>query len=241
MKTREKYLNFGNRLGDHGSPEDTVLVVDVSYSMDETDLRPNRLKAAVTAANALLDVKAERYPRDCVGLVAFAEDAQVASRLVAPDGFSALRGALDRLSTGASTNITAGLWSAGDVLFGCRVPRTGSWSDRLGRALKNLLTDQSDWPGIGRTYHPGRIILLTDGKHNTGPKPEPVAEKIRQRGIVIDVIGVGGSPSAREFSEAQCKRIASRNPDRSVRYAFIKDAVELSKHFKTLAGHIRRI
>ena len=57
-----------------------VLVMDVSNSMDATDVAPNRLAAAEVAANAFLD----ELPADFrVGLATFAGDARLA---VAPTG-----------------------------------------------------------------------------------------------------------------------------------------------------------
>ena len=253
MSERAKYLEFGSHVGDQGGPEDTVLVLDVSPSMNDKDLKPSRLQAAINAGNALIEIKLEQYPDDRVGLVTFASDATILQGLVGRAGFAALQQKLAKLRSNYSTNITAGLRKAGDLLFDtCRKPEE-SWSGGLSRMFKNLFFNKLEFavwdcreetpnlPAGRRTQRSGRVILLTDGKHNTGPEPEPVAAELNQRGVVIDVIGVGGSPQAREFSEAQCKRIASRNPDGSARYAFIKDAIELAEHFRKLGGHLKAL
>ena len=38
-----------------------------------------------------------------------------------------------------------------------------------------------------------RILFLTDGHVNKGGNPEPLAERLKNYGIQLDIIGIGGS------------------------------------------------
>ena len=82
-----------------------------------------------------------------------------------------------------------------------------------------------------------RIIMLTDGEHNQGGSPVEIASRLKNAGVVIDCIGIGGSPE--DVDEELLKQIASRNPDGSVRYCFIGDQSQLLRKYQTLAHHIR--
>ena len=82
-----------------------------------------------------------------------------------------------------------------------------------------------------------RIILLTDGGHNTGRPPFSLAEQLKAKGVVIECIGIGGNPG--RVDEKGLKRIASTKPDGSPRYCFIGDSATLIRKFEELANPIR--
>ncbi|MFC1780792.1 VWA domain-containing protein [Planctomycetota bacterium] len=82
-----------------------------------------------------------------------------------------------------------------------------------------------------------RIILLTDGEHNAISNPETVADRLKKAGVIIDCIGIGGTPA--DIDEKLLKKIASRNPDGTIRYCFIGDQQALLRKYETLARHIR--
>jgi hypothetical protein len=84
-----------------------------------------------------------------------------------------------------------------------------------------------------------RIIMLSDGEHNCGGSPKSVASRLKNAGVIIDCIGIGGSPE--DVDEELLKEIASNNPDGSVRYCFIGDQTQLLRKYKTLASHIRPV
>jgi Ca-activated chloride channel family protein len=88
-----------------------VLVMDVSDSMEASDVAPNRLAAAEAAANAFLD----QLPPDFrVGLATFAAEARLA---VAPtEDRSEVVNALDALTTSRGTVIGDGLSVALDTI-----------------------------------------------------------------------------------------------------------------------------
>lgn len=77
-----------------------------------------------------------------------------------------------------------------------------------------------------------RIILLTDGH---GGDPSTLANSLKKRGVVIDTIGIGGSPE--DVNEHILKKIASI-VDGDTRYRFIADAEALFRHFRRIAGGI---
>ena len=79
-----------------------------------------------------------------------------------------------------------------------------------------------------------RTILLTDGFGNA---PENVARQMKRDGIVIDVIGIGGSPDA--VNEASLREVASVI-DGVCRYRFIGDRNSLVEHFRTIATDLVR-
>jgi len=77
-----------------------------------------------------------------------------------------------------------------------------------------------------------RILLLTDGH---GGDPREVAAELKRSGVVIDVVGIGGSPD--DVAEDVLRGVASVI-DGDVRYRFIKDAASLFAHFRSLATGI---
>jgi Mg-chelatase subunit ChlD len=71
-----------------------------------------------------------------------------------------------------------------------------------------------------------RIVLLTDGH---GGSPEQTAASLRQRGVVLDVIGFGHDPS--DVNEELLRSIATPS-----HYRFIKDHRTLVQHYTQLAN-----
>jgi Ca-activated chloride channel homolog len=93
-----------------------MLVMDASDSMEATDVEPNRLAAAESAANALLD---ELPPEFRVGLATFAGGAQL---VVPPTQVREdVVDALDAITTSRGTVIGDGLTEALDVIEEIRV------------------------------------------------------------------------------------------------------------------------
>lgn len=80
----------------------------------------------------------------------------------------------------------------------------------------------------------GRIVLLTDGH---GGEPIPVAAGLKTRGIVIDVVGVGGDPRA--VNEGGLRQVASTVRGDN-RYRFISGCEDLFAHFRSLGDRLAR-
>ena len=80
--------------------------------------------------------------------------------------------------------------------------------------------------------HRRHIILLSDGH---GGKPLRIARKLKDEyDVVIDVVGIGGSPDA--VNESLLRRVATTDPDGFCHYRFIKDSAALSQYYRQLAA-----
>ena len=166
------------------------------------DYHPTRLEGAKRAVRRTWTPR-RHEPPTLVGVVDFHGEAEPVSHpLPVGEQRRALCQSLNRLHTGCGTNIGAGLQLAGQELALVPTPANPT------------------------------VILLTDGDSNQGPDPVQVAQKLKARGIQIDVIGIGGSPA--EVNEQDLKRIASVT-NRQLRYWFIESANGLVERFEALA------
>ncbi|HWL90706.1 MAG TPA: VWA domain-containing protein [Actinomycetota bacterium] len=110
-----------------------MLVMDVSNSMEATDVAPNRLAAAEAAANAFLD----ELPADFrVGLATFAGDARLA--VTPTQEREGVVDALAALTTSRGTRIGDGLSAALDAIEAVRQDASGTPAAAL------LLSDGND-------------------------------------------------------------------------------------------------
>lgn len=216
--TRDREAAAGERL---------VVAVDESPSMLEPDWLPSRLIGAQQASCALVERKRQIAPDDEVGIVAYAGYAQVIQQLVVVGEYHAqLTAAIWGIQTGSGTSISRGLTAAGELLL----PETRK------SFVQWLLGSTEAKPTRRRTL---RIILLTDGFHNTGKDPVPVAQRLKDAGVCIDCIGIGGDPAA--VNAKELRAIASLHADGvTPRYAFIGDKDSLIQKFEELAGRITR-
>jgi Mg-chelatase subunit ChlD len=87
--------------------------------------------------------------------------------------------------------------------------------------------DLFDWTQAGIVR---RIVLLTDGH---GGYPLTTANELKEKNVVIDVIGVGDTPS--NVDEKLLKKVASTIQG-ELRYRFIKDQHSLVTHYTMLAN-----
>lgn len=81
-----------------------------------------------------------------------------------------------------------------------------------------------------------RILLLTDG--GDGRSSLSSATQLKEDGIIIDVIGIGGSP--KDVDEPYLRQIASVI-NGTCRYRFIADRDRLLSHFATIARDLVHI
>ncbi len=144
----------------------TVLVaIDVSNSMQATDVEPNRLAAAEQAAAAFIDQLPDQFN---VGLVTFSGQANV---VVAPTtDHPTVRAAAQDLGLGPSTAI-------GEAVFA---------SLQSIRALDASLggTPDSEPP-------PARIVLMSDGSNTAGRSPVAAAEAAAAAQVPVSTIAYG--------------------------------------------------
>jgi Ca-activated chloride channel family protein len=138
-----------------------ILAVDVSLSMEATDVRPSRLAVAQEAARAFV----EDLPDDLdVGLVTFHDVAGVAA---APSrDRDALLDAIDRLRLGEGTAIGEAVVTSLDAVAGAP-------------------------PGEDGEPAPARIVVMSDGETTSGISNEEAAERAARAGVPVDTIAFG--------------------------------------------------
>ncbi|MCZ4079761.1 VWA domain-containing protein [Rhodococcus sp. H36-A4] len=148
-----------------------ILVIDVSLSMEATDVEPSRLAAAQEAGKSFAD---GLTPGINLGLVAFAGTASV---LVSPTANrEATKAAIDKLQLSERT-------ATGEAIF------TSLQSiDTLGAVL-----------GGGDAAPPARIVLLSDGKQTVPESPDDprggytAARAAKDKNVPISTISFGTS------------------------------------------------
>jgi Ca-activated chloride channel family protein len=141
---------------------DVVLVMDVSGSMQATDVAPTRLDAAKRAATTLID---QLPGSDRIALVSF--DSQAAVRQGLTTDRNAVKAALDTLKPGSGTAMGDGLLVAFNLLNpGARA-------------------------ASGSRERPAMIVVLTDGVSNQGRDPLTVAQQIAGSNVKVQTIGIG--------------------------------------------------
>jgi len=158
-----------------------ILAIDVSGSMRATDMQPNRLEAAKSAARAFVE---RQPPTVRIGVVAFSA---YAALIQAPTtDREAVVAAINRLSYGGSTAIGRGILislEAIDEAFNGDVPATASAPPSVPTLPEG-------------EYAPAIVILLSDGANRDGPEPLEIAPQAARRGIRIYTVGVGRSEGA---------------------------------------------
>lgn len=161
-----------------------MLAIDVSSSMNQTDISPSRLEAAKKAAIAFID---HQKDSNQIGIVAFASFAQ----LVQPPSIDPqkLEKAISRLTTGRGTAIGSGILTALDTIAEFNQNGADNLSD------PNSATRTPTPKG---EYEPDIIVLLTDGVSNAGPDPLESAQFAVDSGIRVYTIGYGTSAGAAE-------------------------------------------
>ncbi|MCK5795247.1 MAG: VWA domain-containing protein [Anaerolineales bacterium] len=231
-----KYTGFANRINSNQTAETLLTLIDLSPSMEINDWLPSRLAGAIIANKELINNKLKSFPQDRMGIIGFSGNAKVLHSPVCLGSDSeSLKRSLENPVGSGGTNFTAALNLAEE----CFANKT---SQSKGNFVSNMLAElffetKAKNPG----YSAGdnslkRIILLTDGEHNYGGSPESVASRLKKTGVIIDCIGIGGTPE--DVDEALLKKIASRNPDGSIRYCFIGDQDQLIRKYESLATHI---
>lgn len=236
-----KYLNFANPVSGNGKPEFLMTLIDLSPSMDDDDWKPTRKAGAIAANTELIKAKAKCHPQDKLGIIGFSRHAWLLHDPVClRNGTESLLRVLENPSGGYSTNFTDALELAESCLFDVKRKPTNKFFSKM---LTGLIYEADQDPvvptnpfgnGAGELK---RIILLTDGEHNGSESPQPMADRLKNAGVVIDCIGIGGTPT--DVDEQLLNTIASRNSDGTIRYCFIGDQQALIRKYETLARHIR--
>jgi Ca-activated chloride channel family protein len=141
-----------------------VMAVDVSLSMQATDVAPTRFQAMQTAAKEFVDVLPERIN---LGLVSFAG---TATTLVPPTtDRPQVRSAIDNLDLAESTAI-------GEAIF---------------TSLTAIENFQSTVETGGEELPPARIVLLSDGYNTVGRDDTQAIDAALNAGIPVSTIAFG--------------------------------------------------
>jgi Ca-activated chloride channel homolog len=141
-----------------------VMAVDVSLSMQATDIQPDRFRAMQTAAKEFVDVLPERIN---LGLVSFAGTATT----VVPPTTDRLQvsNAIDNLDLAESTAI-------GEAIF---------------TSLTAVENFQSTVETRGEEPPPARIVLLSDGTNTVGRENTQAIDAARAAGVPVSTIAFG--------------------------------------------------
>lgn len=150
-----------------------VLAIDVSRSMNATDVQPNRLAAAKVAAGGFL----ERLPAGFrVGVVTFSAESAVP---IAPTA--------DRGQVQVELTSLAIATSYGTVI-----------GDGLSAALDAIETDRGQ-----DENRPAAIVLLSDGRDSGSTiPPEDAAARAQRLGVPVYTVAIGQAPSGSSASGA---------------------------------------
>ncbi|MEU8240371.1 VWA domain-containing protein [Actinoplanes missouriensis] len=153
-----------------------LLAIDVSGSMCNTDIAPNRLAVATDAARGFVEAQEGETK---IGLVAFSG---IAGLLVAPTtDKQSLLDAIDTLKTARGTAIGQAILTSVDAIAEIN-PDVAATGVDLGDAAP------SPQP---QDYEPDTIVVLTDGSNTTGVDPVTAAQEAAARRLRVYTIGFG--------------------------------------------------
>ena len=235
-----KYLNFANPIKSNEQPETLLTLIDLSGSMEISDMKPTRRAAAIKANQEIVKAKALHHRNDKIGVIGFQDSAKL---LLAPTPsyrIGNLEKTIDNAVLTGGTDFVAPLELAYSCFFGRAITASGNPITKiLSSFFFEPCIDKCLSITSGNDKTTKRIIMLTDGEHLGDDNPTNIATKLKKAGVIIDCIGIGGSP--KDVDEKLLKQIASRNADGSIRYCFIGDQQKLLRKYQTLAHHIRAI
>ncbi len=145
-----------------------VMAIDVSLSMEATDVEPTRLEAAKDAAESFVDLLPARLN---LGLVSFSGTAQV---LVAPtNDHSLVKRSIETLSLGPRTAV-------GEAVFA---------------SLTSIASVPAE---VGMAPPPARIVLMSDGETTVGRPNEVAAAAAADADVPVYTIAFGTDEGAVE-------------------------------------------
>jgi Ca-activated chloride channel family protein len=141
-----------------------MIAIDVSLSMQATDVLPDRITAAKKGAKSFVDMLP---PRINVGLVKFGGNASV----VVPPTIDrdVLKKAIDGLQLQDSTAIGEAIFTSLDAI----------------KTFSSQTTAKDDKPP------PARVVLMSDGASNKGRSPMSAATTAKQASVPVSTIAFG--------------------------------------------------
>lgn len=157
-----------------------ILAIDISRSMRTRDIQPTRLDAAIAAAEEFVS---QQTPTTRIGVVAFSADANLVQAPTTDQ--SAVMAAVDRLQLGSRTAIGSGILTSLDAIF------ENPDASVSPSAQDPSVPTPTPTPVPDGYHEPAIIILLSDGRSNTGPLPLDAAQVAANRGVRIFTVGLG--------------------------------------------------
>jgi Ca-activated chloride channel homolog len=156
-----------------------ILAMDVSRSMCATDIPPNRLLAAETAASLFVERHVDTTTIGVVAFAGFAETVQV------PTGDAeVLLDVIESLTTGRRTAIGSAILESLDAI--------AEFDESVAPSVSEDDPPESAPEAVPQgAYAPAIIVLLTDGANNSGPEPIDAAQQAAARGVRVYTIGFG--------------------------------------------------
>ncbi len=186
-----------------------ILAIDVSGSMTATDLLPNRMEAAKSAARAFVEKQPDTVQ---VAIVSFSDNAFVVQPPT--DDKEALLSAISRLNWQRGTAIGRGMVASLEAI----AEKTGQGGEII------LSQDQSQDPTNAAPqptpmpkgqYQNAIIVLLTDGENNQWPEPVEIAQIAADRGVRVYTVGIGSEEGA--IVRIQGRAIRTRLDEQTLR------------------------
>jgi len=161
-----------------------ILAFDTSGSMSADDLKPTRMQAAQTAAQAFI---AHQPLTVQIGVVSFSDSGFPVQ--VPTNDKDAVLASINRLAPAHGTSLANGILSSLAALS----PRGVGNTPRL---YSNLTPAPTPTPTpVPQGKHASAvIILLSDGENNESPDPLAAAQAAAKQGVRIYTVGIG-SPS----------------------------------------------
>ena len=175
-----------------------ILAVDVSRSMQASDVQPTRISAAQVAVKSFI----EDLPHNVrMGIVTFAGTAQVVQ--TPTENRDDLTAAVERFQLQRATATGSGLLlslaqllpDAGidleSAVFDSAFSRYGGGAASLDKPRKSDKAKKDFVPVPPGSYSSGAVILLSDGRRTTGPDPIEAAKLAADRGVRVYTVGFG--------------------------------------------------
>ena len=146
-----------------------MLAIDVSLSMEATDVAPNRLAAAQEAATQFVD---DLTPGVNLGIVSFAG---IATVLVSPTTDRAI---------------------AKQAIAGLKLDERTATGEAIISSLQTIELFSKSLPGAAdgsdpAAAPPARIVLMTDGKRTVGRTEQEAAQRAADAKVPVSVIAFG--------------------------------------------------
>lgn len=164
-----------------------VLAMDVSGSMRETDIPPNRLAAAKSAAQSFVQ---RQPPNTHIGIVAFGGFAEM---ILAPTANQEeLQAAVASLRYSRGTAIGSAILKSLEVI-----------ADPDAAEARTARDPSQAAPLLSGESVPAIIVLLTDGVNTTGPLPLDAAQQAVDRGVRIYTVGFGSEDGSGPFGPSR--------------------------------------